>query len=333
MTKNVHPPISSPGAGNSSARYSGLLSPVLRPYLAGVGAILCWASLAASVGESLREVPPEAVLFHGLLTAGLSLGAWEVLRGRAEGGGGFNTLKWPGWRAAAYGVYGIWGYHTLLVMALFLAPKVEANILNYTWSLWIVIFGSFVPGHRFSLRVLVAALTGFAGVALVIGWPAWERGWASLEWSGARMSGLALALGAGVCWGSFTAFMRRFVPPRRGNMAMFCLLSAGVALVFLLARGVSPVPNLTYLPLVIYIGLVPLGLSFVLWEFAARGCNVQVLGFLSFFTPVLSTTLLAWTSGEGVGISLLAGLALILGGAFLGSRSARIPDEPPAEAV
>ena len=291
----------------------------IRPYLSGVGAILCWASLAASVGQSLRTVPPESVLFYGLLTAGLTLGLWEVFRG---GRSGWSALHWPGWRAATFGVYGIWGYHTLLVMALALAPKVEANVLNYTWSLWIVVFGSFVPGHRRSWRVLAAAWIGFSGVALVIGWPAWERGSGALELSGSRMAGLALALGAGVCWGSFTAFMRQFVPARRGNMAVFCLLSSVAALVFLLARGISPAPPWDYLPLVLYIGVVPLGVSFVLWETAAQECNVQVLGFLSFLTPVLSTVLLSFVSGEKVGFSLLAGLTLILGGALLGSRSA-----------
>lgn len=316
-------------------------NPALLPYLSGVGAILCWASLATAVGESLNQVAPEVLLFYGLLSAGIALTGWGwIARGRFP-------LSWPGWKASTFGVYGIWGYHTLLVMAFAYAPDVEANILNYTWSLWIVIFGSLLPGHRFSPRILLSGLIGFAGVVLVITGDGWWSGswWGMGRWGGdwwgggtvalplldgslalsggpdsTRMLGLILALAAGVCWGSFTAFMRVVVPSRPGNMALFCLLASAMAGVFMLARGIAPVVAWNHVGLVVYTGLVPLGLSFVLWEYAARGCNMQVLGFISFFTPVLSTVMLALVSGAHVGGSLAVGLALIVGGAFAGTR-------------
>ena len=132
------------------------------PYLAAFGAILCWASLAAAVGRSLERVAPELILFYGLLTAGLALALRGVVRRR-------RLPAWPGWRTAALGLFGIWGYHQLLVSAFALAPDVEANILNYTWTLWIVLLGSLLPGNRFSLRILAAGLLGFAGVSLAKG--------------------------------------------------------------------------------------------------------------------------------------------------------------------
>src|SRR3972149_3327154 len=154
--------------------------PALRPYLCGAGAIVCWASLATAIGESLRGVAPEPVLFWGLLVAGASLAGWELLRGRGR------ALRWPGWRVAAYGLGGIWGFHTLLVLAFASAPAVEANVPHHTWTLWIVLLGSLQPGHRFSARIGLAGLLGFAGVALVIGGDRW--------WSG---SGAPARAGAG----------------------------------------------------------------------------------------------------------------------------------------
>jgi len=57
-------------------------APALPPYICGAGAILCWATLAAGIGESLRKTPPETVLFQGLLAAAGFLGLWRLWRRR-----------------------------------------------------------------------------------------------------------------------------------------------------------------------------------------------------------------------------------------------------------
>jgi len=231
--------------------------------------------------------------------------------------------SWPGWRVALYGVYGIWGYHTLLVVAFSMAPALEVNVLNYTWTLWIVVLGSFVPGHRPTLLVFMGGLLGFAGVALVLGggdlW-ALLTGGAVRGTLGDNLPGYLLALAAGLCWGSFTAFMRIGVPGGTPRMDLFCLLATVVAAGFLMARG-APwlLPAESWGP-VLFMGLVPLGLSFLLWEQAARNCNVQVLGMMSFFTPVLSTLLLSWVRDATVPAMLFAGLGLILAGAAVGGQ-------------
>ena len=284
------------------------------PYLAAFGAILCWASLAAAVGRSLERVAPELILFYGLLTAGLALALRGVVRRR-------RLPAWPGWRTAALGLFGIWGYHQLLVSAFALAPDVEANILNYTWPLWIVVLGSRLPGQRRSRWAIPAAGLGFVGAAWVVG--GGTAGFAAAPYDSAALSGFALALGAGLCWGAFTVLLRRWVPPHQENMALYCLLAAALAGAVVLARGLPLAIPLADLFIPVYVGLVPLGLAFALWERAAQGCNLQVLGLLSFLTPPLSVGLQALVNGAPLGIHHVAGLALILGGAFRGSRSSR----------
>jgi drug/metabolite transporter (DMT)-like permease len=48
-----------------------------------------------------------------------------------------------------------------------------------------------------------------------------------------------------------------------------------------------------------------------------------VLGLLSFLTPPLSVALQALVNGNALGMHHAAGLALILGGAYWGSRGSR----------
>lgn len=63
------------------------------------------------------------MLFWALLTAGAALSLRELVRK------GRRALAWPGWRVALYGVYGIWGFHTLLVLAFAHGPHLEVNVL------------------------------------------------------------------------------------------------------------------------------------------------------------------------------------------------------------
>jgi drug/metabolite transporter (DMT)-like permease len=291
------------------------------PYLAAGGAILCWASLAAALGTSLDAVLPEQVLFHGMLAAGLALAAWDWARGAPL------HRAWPGPRVALLGVYGIFGYHALLVFAFSLAPRVPANILNYTWPLWIILLGRWGRGGRLSGRALAGGLLGLAGVALVIG------GGAVGDFDPlVHAAGLALALAAGFCWGSFTVLLRRWGPPGGNPMALFCLLSALAAGLLMLARGVPFGFAAGQIWLVLYIGIVPWGLAFALWDRAARGCDLRRLGLLSYFTPPLSTALLALVSGAAVGLPLAAGLALILAGSAWGGTAPRAAGGQPAGA-
>lgn len=282
----------------------------MKAYAAGVGAILCWASLAVAVGQSLESLTPEQVLFHGLWIAGVALSLWHWLeRGKP-------LPAWPGWRVALLGVYGIWGFHTLLVLAFSLAPHVEANILNYTWPLWIVLLGALLPGHRLRLSMMAGAALGFGGVVMVIGGERLLGSGVGMDFSGHR-TGLALALAAGFCWGSFSVLLRRTGAANEPTMGLFCLLSAAAAGVVLLLNGGPILPAPGQWPVLLYLGVVPLGLSFLLWRIALQGAHMQVLGVLSFFTPLLSTLLLVLISGQSVGTPLLAGLALITGGSVV----------------
>ena len=96
--------------------------------LYALGAIALWATLA-SLGVSLRHVPP--FLLTGLALVIGSVPAWPLMR----------QWKVPG-TTLALGIYGLFGFHFLLFIALRHAPPVEANLVNYLWPLLIVHAGA-----------------------------------------------------------------------------------------------------------------------------------------------------------------------------------------------
>jgi drug/metabolite transporter (DMT)-like permease len=66
------------------------------------------------------------------------------------------------------------------------------------------------------------------------------------------------------------------------------------------------------------IGLGPLGAAFYLWDAALKQGDPQQIGLLSFLTPLLSTVLLLWHSGQAISLPVAAAAALIVGAAWLG---------------
>ena len=90
-----------------------------------LGAIALWGSLAW-LGVRLSTMPPFLLVGTALTTAGL-----------------LASPTWRAWRVAprvlALGVYGLFGFHFFLFVALRLAPPLEANLVNYLWPLLIVL--------------------------------------------------------------------------------------------------------------------------------------------------------------------------------------------------
>ncbi|HEY9028322.1 MAG TPA: DMT family transporter [Burkholderiaceae bacterium] len=119
-------------------------------------AIALWTTLA-SLGTSLSHLPP--FLLTGLALIIGSVPSWPlVLRDR-------GAWKVPP-RTLALGIYGLFGYHFLLFIALRYAPPVEANLVNYLWPLLMVVLAPvLLPGVSLRPLHLVAGLLGFGGAA------------------------------------------------------------------------------------------------------------------------------------------------------------------------
>ena len=121
-----------------------------RASLMALGAIGLWSSLA-TLGVALGHVPP-------FLLTGLSLLIGSLV---ALPLSGFKLSRWkvpPS--TLALGVYGLFGFHFLLFLALRHAPPVQANLVNYLWPLLIVVL---------ALRSPVGGAWGIP-LAAVIAW-------------------------------------------------------------------------------------------------------------------------------------------------------------------
>lgn len=274
--------------------------------LLALAAIALWGSLAP-LGVSLGHVPPFlltgcALLFGSLI--GLVFSKGRVQQWRVPS----STL--------ALGVYGLFGFHFLLFIALRHAPPVQANLVNYLWPLGIVLMAPlFLPGVQLHRLHVAAALLGFAGAALaIVGGRDLQGGFA---W------GYLPALGSAFIWASYSLLTQRVPAFPSAAIGLFGVVSGLLSLLChaLLESPVDLSPR--DWALLAAMGLGPLGGAFYLWDAALKRGDARQIGVLSFLTPLLSTLALLWLRGEWPSASVVLAAALIIGAAVLGARAGK----------
>jgi drug/metabolite transporter (DMT)-like permease len=265
-----------------------------------LGAILLWSTLA-SLGVALAHVPP--FLLTGLALVIGSVPAWPLAR----------SWRAP-WSTLLLGVYGLFGFHFLLFVALRHAPPVEANLVNYLWPLLIVVLApALLPGLTLRPVHIGAALAGFAGAAMAI---VGGRGW-----SGGFAWGYLAALGSAFIWASYSLLTRRVPQFPTAVVGLFALVSGLLAL--LCHAAFEPAVDLSMRDglLLAATGLGPLGAAFYLWDAALKRGDPRTIGILSYLTPLASTLLLVATTGRPLTVWIGAAALLIVGAAVAGVRA------------
>jgi drug/metabolite transporter (DMT)-like permease len=259
--------------------------------LAGVS-IALWASLAY-LSTLVPHVPPFLLVGTTLLIGSLP----GLVRARS-----FTRDL----RVLALGVYGLFGYHFCLFLALRLAPPVEANLINYLWPVLIVAFSPPLHWNHWAGAVLA-----FIGAALIA---------TGGHFTGLTFQpGLVLALAAAVIWSSYSVLTRRLRGLSSAVVSQFCLVSGALSIAT--HAAIEPAAHLTAhdAAVLVALGLGPMGAAFYAWDAALKRGDPRVIGALSYLTPLLSTSCLVLFGGRRFTSVAALAMALIIAGAVLGS--------------
>lgn len=277
--------------------------------LYALGAIALWSTLA-TLGVALRHVPPFLLTGVALLIGSTLAWPW-VLKDRRQ-------WQLPG-VTLALGVYGLFGFHFLLFIALRHAPPVEANLVNYLWPLFMVILAPWLL-RDVQLRVahIAAALLGLAGAAIAI-LGATEG--ANAGSTGGWQWGYVPALGSALIWASYSLWTQRVPAFPTAAVGLFGLVSGALSLAchWLLepSTPLNPQDGL----LLLAMGAGPLGAAFFLWDKALKSGDARHIGVLSYLTPLGSTVLLMVVNGKAFTWSIALAATMIITAALLGTRA------------
>ncbi|MBL0176502.1 MAG: DMT family transporter [Ignavibacteria bacterium] len=286
-------------------------------YLAAGAAILCWSTVATAFKFSLRSIDVLDLLAVSSLSSCLTLAAVLAMQRKLAG-----VLSWPMReyaRSAMLGALNPLLYYLVLFKAYSLLPAQEAQPLNYTWPLVLVLLSALVLRQRVSARILVALLVSFAGVLLI----STHGEVFSLRFS--DPFGVALAIGSSAIWATYWIMTMK---DERGPVERLLVNSifgtAFVAVLYVVSGRLRMLPVEGIIGGV-YVGIFEMGLAFVLWLRALHfSKTTAMVGNLVFLSPFLSLIVIHFVLGEAVRTSTIAGLVLIVGGILI-QQTARRP--------
>jgi drug/metabolite transporter (DMT)-like permease len=272
--------------------------------LLAITTICLWGFQAAIVNR-LSHLPPLFLIGVSLTLCGLFTIPW------------IKTWKVP-LKTFLIGVGSLFGYHFLLFTSYQYADVVEANIINYLWPLFIVVFSPLYLKNS-SLRAyhIVGAVLGMVGVWLII-----TNG--KLVIFGSNYFGYILAFLAALVWSNYSLITKRLPTFADTAVCGFCFFAGLIACAVYSSEAniVRSIINLTikdwgYL-LILAIGPMTIGLF--TWSAALKRGDARIIGALSYLTPMLSTLFLVILNKNKLTWISFGAMCLIVLGAIIGSR-------------
>lgn len=279
--------------------------------LIGCSAVLLWATLATCT-RLVGDMPPMQLLAVAFSASVMFwLGKWLIC-----GQSIVAQLRLP-WRIWLLGVSGFFLNLFLYVLAL-QGPdeaRAQANLINYLWPLEIVLLSALLPGEKLRVQHIVGSLVGLLGVVLLLGSDLMQGIRPEFVWT------YVAAFFAGLSWAVYSVLIRRLPSLPTDSVGAFCLgtmILSWLAHYLFESRTVWPEGAVSWLAL-LAIGFGPISMAYLVWDIGLKRGSIQVLGAMSYLTPLLSTTLLV-ALGYATGSWLLAtACVLIVSGAIVAS--------------
>ncbi|MBB4930966.1 drug/metabolite transporter (DMT)-like permease [Lipingzhangella halophila] len=212
---------------------------------------------------------------------------------------------------------------TLFGYAARLIPSALAGICNSATPLFALMFSLVLLSDEKPTRGrLIGLATGFGGVLVVFA--VWTG------FAGAGTAGMLLAVGAALCYGLGTPYLRRFLAGSRYSPLELSAgqLIAGSAQLAVITPLVTDAP--AELPprvvlAVVALGALGTGLAYVLQYAIVREAGATVASTVTYVVPVVAIALGVLVAGEALTWNQPVGAAIIIVGAALCHGSLRSP--------
>src|SRR5919204_2154560 len=186
-----------------------------------------WGSTYLAIREAVLTMPP--FLFAGVrfLVAGAILYAWAARRGDRAG----DRPGLTEWRAAAIaGGLLLLGGNGGVVWAEQHIPTGVTALVIATVPVWMVVIGRLGFKDHITALEIVGVLVGFGGLVLLVGVRNTGGG-------GLSVAGLAVAMGAAVCWATGSLYSRGAPLPKRPHVSTAIQMLAGGLLLLVVAAA------------------------------------------------------------------------------------------------
>jgi drug/metabolite transporter (DMT)-like permease len=282
-----------------------------------LAAVLLWSTVATGFKLGLKQLRPLELLALGSAISFCFFAGATLVSGR------FTLLRelpardWL--RFGALGLLNPFFYYLVLFEAYDRLPAQIAQPLNYTWAITFALLAIPVLRQRMTLRTFGAILVSYGGVLILL------SGGHIGGFAGVDGVGVALALGSTLIWSSYwLATVRASGDPL---VLMTVSFAVGAIAVTVTCAAVYGLPALTLerLGYGAWVGLIEMGITFLLWQQALRRtAHAGRIAQLIFLSPFISLVLIDRVLGEAVQPASWLGLATIVTGLLLAPRGTAV---------
>lgn len=275
----------------------------------GMFAILIWAT-GGPVYTYVSAVPPLqmiAMTFIQFILVMIVIWRWRGEPIRAK-----FTMPSRVWLV---GILGPWGYTICFFVSYDLIPPIHASLLLLSWPIMLLVGNAVLRGRSIRWWHGLGAVAGFAGAAIiVIGRSNSELG------DGGPFYGYLIALAGAVAFAAYSLGRSKWEEIPTDAAALFCFGGAGLSAILHLLFETTVMPDTTAWIAIMVLGLLNTAAALFAWDFAIKHGHVRALVSLSYMIPLFAALILIGIGQGTFTMSVATACALIVGGAFIGSR-------------
>jgi drug/metabolite transporter (DMT)-like permease len=287
-----------------------------KAYLYAGATVLLWSTVASAFKLTLGHLSFIEMLLGASIVSMAALFLILLAQGKLPVIGTYSRAEIA--RSAALGFLNPFLYYVILFKAYSLLPAQEAQPLNWTWPIMLVLLSIVILKQPIRWVNVLAIVISFSGVLVIS-----TRG-DVLAFQFTNLPGALLALGSSLIWALFWIYN---VKDRRDevvklflNFVFGSIFTLAAALLFSEIR----VPPAAGILGVIWVGLFEMGITFVTWIKALQLSRTTAqVSNLVYAAPFLSLFFIRFIVGEEILPSTVAGLVLIVAGIIVQQYASR----------
>jgi len=279
-------------------------------YAYTVIAVLLWSTVASAFKISLRYLDFLQLLFYASITSIIFLFVVLLIQNKLYLLKSYSRKDYL--YSALFGFLNPFLYYIILFKAYSLLPAQEAQPLNYTWPIMLVLLSIPLLGQKVGRKSFFAIGISFLGVLTI------STQGNILGFRFTNFNGALLALGSAVIWALFWIYNKRDKRDDIAKLLLNFIFGFVYLLVVLLFFSKITIPNIKGFLGATYVGLFEMGITFVLWSKALKlsKTTTKISNFI-YLVPFLSLMWVHFFVGETILPATVIGLIFIVAGIVL----------------
>ncbi len=278
-----------------------------KAFLFGLLAVLLWSTIATAFKLSLRYFTPVELLLYSSFFSTVLLGGILCYQGKLKLALQCSPREYL--LSVALGLLNPFLYYLILLKAYDLLPAQQAQPINYTWAITLSLLAVPLLKQKIGWQHWLALLISYSGVVVI----STEGNPFSLHFTSPL--GVSLAMISTIIWALYWIFNTRDHRDPIVGLFVNSLCSFPFVLSYYLWTTELRLPPGEGLLGAVYVGLVEMGICFILWLKAMKLTNNTArISNLIFLSPFLSLILIHFLVGEKILVATFLGLILIIVG-------------------